>query len=80
MVVQLVAIGYVLRFIFSLNNPGATLLLIVVMVLVAAREVPTRPEQRFRGYSYLGIGIVSVGFATFITAIIALTTAIRPQP
>jgi putative ABC transport system permease protein len=39
MVVQLVAIGYVLRFIFSLNNPAATLLLILIMVLVAAREV-----------------------------------------
>ena len=39
MVVQLVAVGYVLRFIFALNNPAATLLLVLVMVLVAAREV-----------------------------------------
>ena len=46
MVVQLVAIGYVLRFIFSLNNPAATLLLDVVMMLVAAREVAARPERR----------------------------------
>jgi ABC-type iron transport system FetAB permease component len=39
MVVQLVAIGYVLRFIFSLNNnPAATLLLILIMALVAVRE------------------------------------------
>jgi len=37
MVVQLVAIGYVLRFIFSMNHPAVTLLLVVVMVLVAAR-------------------------------------------
>lgn len=80
MVVQLVAIGYVLRFIFALNNPAATLLLVVVMVLVAAREVAARPERRLRGLSNLGIGFVSVGFATFITAILALTTAIRPQP
>jgi putative ABC transport system permease protein len=80
MVVQLVAIGYVLRFIFSLNNPAATLLLILVMVLVAAREVATRPETRFKGQSTLAIGFVSVGFATFVTAVLALTTAIRPQP
>ena len=46
MVVQLVAIGYVLRFIFSLNNPAATLLLVLVMVLVAAREVA---PQRYGG-------------------------------
>jgi putative ABC transport system permease protein len=80
MVVQLVAIGYVLRFIFSLNNPAATLLLVVVMMLVAAREVAARPERRFRGHTNLVIGFVSVGFATFVTAILALTTAIRPQP
>src|ERR1700726_1784857 len=80
MVVQLVAVGYVLRFIFTLNNPAATLLLVLVMVLVAAREVAARPERRFRGRSTLAIGFVSVGFATFVTSILALTTAIRPQP
>jgi putative ABC transport system permease protein len=80
MVVQLVAIGYVLRFIFSLNNPAATLLLILVMALVAAREVAARPERRFRDQSNFVIGFVSVGFATFVTALLALTTAIRPQP
>ena len=75
MIVQLVAIGYVLRFIFSLNNPAATLLLILIMVLVAAREVAARPERRFKGYSNLVIGFV--GFATFVAAILALTTAKR---
>ncbi len=80
MVVQLVAIGYVLRFIFALNNPAATLLLVLVMVLVAGREVAARPERRFKGQANLVIGFVSVGFATFVTAILALTTAIRPQP
>jgi putative ABC transport system permease protein len=80
MVLQLVAIGYVLRSIFSLNNAAATLLLIFIMVLVAAREVAARPERRLTGHTNLVIGVVSVGFATFVTAILALTTAIRPQP
>jgi putative ABC transport system permease protein len=80
MVIQLVAIGYVLRLIFSLNRPAATLLLVLVMVIVAAREVATRPERRFKDHSNLMIGFVSVGFATFVTAILALTTAIRPEP
>jgi putative ABC transport system permease protein len=80
MVLQLVAIGYVLRFIFSLNNAAGTLLLILVMVLVAAREVAARPERRLTGQTNFVIGVVSVGFATFVTAILALTTAIRPQP
>jgi putative ABC transport system permease protein len=80
MVVQLVAVGYVLRFVFSLNNPATTLLLVLVMVLVAAREVAARPERRFKGTSNVAIGAASVGFATFVTAILALTTAIRPHP
>jgi putative ABC transport system permease protein len=80
MVVQLISVGYVLKFIFTLNNPAATLVLILVMVLVAAREVAARPERRFKGHSNLAIGAVSVGFATFATAVLALTTAIRPQP
>src|SRR5258708_34698143 len=80
MFVQLVAIGYVPLFIFALNNPAATLLLVLVMVLVAAREVAARPERRFKDQSNLVIGFVSVGVATFVTAILALTTAIRPQP
>ena len=80
MVVQLVAIGYVLRFIFSLNNPAATLLLVIVMVLIAAREVAARPEHRLKGQSNLLIGFVSIGLSTFLTATLALTTAIRPDP
>src|SRR5258708_18774662 len=80
MVVQLVAIGFVLKLIFSLNSPAATLLLVVVLVLVAAREVVVRPERRFKGGENLIIGASSVGFATLLTVVLALTTAIRPQP
>lgn len=80
MVLQLVAIGYVLRLVFKLNNPAATLLIVMLMVLVAAREVAARPERRFRGQASLVIGASSVAFSTFITAVFALTTALRPHP
>ncbi|RYH67618.1 MAG: iron export ABC transporter permease subunit FetB [Alcaligenaceae bacterium] len=80
MVVQLIAIGYLLKLIFSMNSPAATLLLVLVMVLVAAREVAARPDNRFAGGFNLVVGIGAVGFATFVTVVLALTTAIRPQP
>jgi putative ABC transport system permease protein len=80
MVIQLVAIGYVLRLIFALNNPAATMMIVLVMVLVAGREVAARPERRFKGYATYAIGAGSVALATVLTAILALTTAIRPQP
>ena len=80
MVVQLVAVGYLLRFIFALNNPAATVTIVLVMVLVAGREVASRPERRFRGQANYMIGAGSVALATAMTAILALTTAIRPHP
>jgi putative ABC transport system permease protein len=80
MVVQLIAIGYLLKLIFAMNSPAATLLLVTVMVVIAAREVAARPERRFAGGFNIAIGIGAVGSSTLITVVLALTTAIRPQP
>lgn len=80
MALQLLAIGYILRLVFKLNNPWATLAIVVVMVLIAGREVAARPEQRFKDLSNLALGAGSVALATFVTVALALTTAIRPQP
>ena len=80
MVLQLVAVGFVLRLAFQLRNPAATLLIVLVMVLIAAREVAARPEKRFAGLATLAIGASSVAVSTFVTAAFALTTALRPHP
>ncbi len=80
MVVQLVAVGYVLKLVFALNNPAATLAIVLLMVLVAAREVAARPERRFKDLSNLALGAGSVTLATLVTAVLALTTAIRSKP
>ena len=80
MVIQLVMIGFVLRFVFALNNPAATLIIITLMILIAGREVAARPEKRFHGLATQAIGASSVAFATLLTAGLALTTAIRPTP
>ena len=80
LVVQLVAIGYVLRLVFALNNPAATLAIAALMMLVAGREVAARPERHLKGFGNLLVGATSVALATALTAVLALTTAIRPQP
>ena len=80
MVVQLFAVGYILKLIFALDNPAATLGVVLLMVLVAAREVAARPERRFKDLSNLALGAGSVTLATLVTAVLALTTAIRPKP
>ena len=80
MVVQLLLIGLVLRWVFALANPAVTLALVTLMVLVATREVASRPEARLaRGGNFV-VGGVAVAAATALTAVLALATAIRPQP
>ena len=80
LVVQLVAVGYVLRVVFALNSPAATLAIALLMMLVAAREVAARPSRRLARHGNLVVGASSVALATALTAVLALTTAIRPQP
>ena len=80
MVVQLVLIGFVLRLVFAIASPLVTLAVILVMVAIAGREVAARPEQRLGRFGNYAVGASAVAIATFLTAILALTTAIRPQP
>jgi len=80
MVVQLVFIGFVLRLVFAMASPLTTLAVVLVMVAIAAREVAARPEQRLGRFGNYAVGASAVAIATFLTAILALTTAIRPQP
>lgn len=80
MVVQLLIVGYLLRVVFSLHNPWATLTVVLVMGLIAARETAARPERRFHGFGGFLISAPSVLLATVLTAGLALATAIRPHP
>jgi putative ABC transport system permease protein len=49
-------------------------------VAIAAREVAVRPEQRLVRMGNYRIAGIAVAFATGLTAILTLTTAIRPHP
>jgi len=80
MVVQLIAVGYLLRVIFALKNPLATLVVVLVMAVIAAREIAARPERKFRGFWGLGLSAGAVALATLVTVGLALATAIRPHP
>jgi putative ABC transport system permease protein len=80
MVVQLVAVGYLLRLVFAMQHPAATLALVVVMAAVAAREIAARPERGFKGISGLSLSAGAVAISTVVTVGLALATAIRPHP
>ena len=80
MVVQLLLIGLVLTRVFALASPPLTLLVVLVMVGIAGREVAARPRQRLAGMGNYVVGGAAVAFATGLTSILALTTALRPEP
>jgi putative ABC transport system permease protein len=80
MVIQLLLVGVVLRLLFASASAAGTLVVIAVMVAAAAREVAVRPKERLaRGGNYTISGIV-VSFASFATVLLALLTAVRPEP
>lgn len=78
--VQLLLIGFLLRFVFAAEAPLLTLGIILLMVAIAGREVAARPERRLARHGNQIAGLSAVALATFITAIFALATAIRPEP
>ena len=80
MVLQLLLIGVILTRVFEAAFPPLTLLLVLIMVAIAAREVAVRPEQRLVRLGNYAVGAAAVAFATGVTSILALTTALRPQP
>jgi putative ABC transport system permease protein len=80
MVVQLLLVGMALRLIFALASPAVTLGAVTLMVLVAAREVAARPDHRLRRSGNQVISLTTVAATTAVTAVLALTTAIRPDP
>jgi putative ABC transport system permease protein len=80
MVLQLLLIGYVLTRVFALASPPVTLLVVCVMLAVASREVAVRPRQRLVRFGNFAVGASAVAMATGLTSILALTTALRPEP
>jgi putative ABC transport system permease protein len=80
LVVQLVLVGYILRAVFALNAPWLTLAVVLCMVAIAGREVAARPEQRLGRFGNYAVGAGAVALSTLLTAVLALTTAIRPHP
>jgi putative ABC transport system permease protein len=80
MVVQLLLVGLVLRLVFGASSATATLAVIGVMILAAAREVAVRPQQRLKGGGNYRIGALVVALSSVSTVALALSTAIRPEP
>lgn len=80
MTVQLMAIGFVLKFIFAQTSPLWTLALAIVMVLFAGHEVMARQTRRFKGWWAYGLGTSTLLFVGLIAVLYGVGILISPDP
>ena len=79
MIVQLFLIGLILVYIFSINHPLLVLLIAMIMLLVAGREVSARQKYSIKGLWSYGIGASSMFVSSFAVSIFGLWAIIRPE-
>jgi len=80
MVVQLSIVGLVLKALFALVSPFWTGLAAAVMVGFAGYEVAQRQERKLSGWWSLGLGTGAMLMASGLVTVLALLTALRPEP
>lgn len=78
--VQLTLIGMVLKILFQLVSPWWTGFAALTMLLLAGREATARQTIRLRGGWSYSIATSSLITAGGIVTVLALTTAVRPEP
>ncbi len=79
-VVQLLAVGLVLRFIFSNIHLGWLLIIAFIMLFAAGREVMQRQARRFTGFWGFGVGALSMLVSSFSITLVALIFIIQNDP
>lgn len=80
MMVQLTAIGFVLKFIFAQSGPFWTLGLALIMVALAGHEILARQTYRLKGGRAYGLGSGTLLLVGFICTAFAIGAVIQPEP
>ncbi len=80
MVVQLLLVGLLLKSLFTIQSPWLTLLIALLMIGFAAREIWARQERRLKGWQGMAIGGTSMGASVGVVALVALIVLVQPEP
>jgi putative ABC transport system permease protein len=79
-VVQLLLIGWVLELLFKHVDLRWVLLMSVIMLLAAGREVSARQHQPLKGWWAYTIGISTLFVSSFVITLFSLATMIQVDP
>ena len=80
MVIQLLLVGLVLKTVFAIASPLLTLMIGMIMVAFAGREIWARQERPLTGLWGFGIGAGAMMTAGSLVTTTVLTTQIAPDP
>lgn len=78
--IQLLLIGHVLRLLFAHVHIVSMVLISLVMLAAAGREVMVRQHRSLRGYQGWLIGTEAMFLSSFTVTLLALTVIVGPQP
>ncbi|MBT4289484.1 MAG: iron export ABC transporter permease subunit FetB [Deltaproteobacteria bacterium] len=78
--VQLMSIGYILKFIFTQNNMILIILISLVMLFIGAREINARQKRKMKGVKYFFISSFSMFVSSFLLTILTLYFIIETTP
>jgi putative ABC transport system permease protein len=78
--VQLILIGLVLEALFAFGRLHWVVLMAMVMLLFAGREVVARQKRRFAGWWGFGLGTLAMFMSSFTVTVLALVAIIGPEP
>jgi len=79
-VVQLLLVGFILKWLFAQQDFLWIGIMWTVMLLVAGYEIMARQTRRFKGLWGYGIGVVSVFISSFVVGIFVLTLVVDNTP
>lgn len=80
MVVQLAAVGLVLKALFAAASPWLTAGAALIMILFAGREIVARQARPLAGWWSYGLGVTCMAAAAVIVTLFALSTQIQADP
>lgn len=80
MMAQLVLVGLVLDKVLASSSAWLTALVVLVMLAAATHAVQARQQRGFAGRWALGLSGAVVGAITLGVTLLALNTALRPEP
>jgi len=78
--IQLLLIGLVLKALFANADLGWVIIMAVVMLLAAGREVVARQQRKLKGAWGFGVGVSSMFVSTFVITIFSLVIIIGVEP